>query len=551
MWKAFFAVAISTASLCGALGPANAQSTISDLGIAPPPLSMPKALYYRDHPEEWKGVIDRLPKVRTLRLPQLQEQPAPARNSWTRTTNLPPSAGLSNPLLLTDGTVIVHVQCSATWYKLTPNAVGSYVNGTWSTIASLPSGYTPLYFASQILNDGRVVMNGGEYNNNGACNTVWQTKGAIYDPVSNVWTDLPPPAVPTLWTTIGDAQSIMLPNGRYMLADCCSTKQAILNEKTLVWTSTGTGKFDENDEEGWALLHDGTILTTNAFVNTGTCGAHAERYRPSTGAWEAVGDPTATLSDCSAPNLTYEVGPIVVRPNGTAVAFSGVTSGVAATSIFNPNTATWSAGPDLPTIATLNYNLADAPAVALPHGGILFAASPGKFLSPSHFFEFTSANSITQLPEPPNSSVNPAYVVNFLMLPTGQVLQTDFSNDVEIFTPAGTPNPAWKPAITFVATKLTRGQSYGLSGTQLTGITHGVYGDDQQAATNFPLVRLTNNTNHRVFFARTSGFSTRSNKPGQASTAHFLVPAVMTKGSYSLVVIANGISSDPVAVTVN
>jgi len=336
-----------------------------------------------------------------------------------------------------------------------------------------------------------------------------------------------------------------------MLADCCTKNQAILNENTLAWTPTGTGKFDENDEEGWALLHDGTILTTDAYVATGTCGKHAERYVPRTGSWISAGNTTAILSDCNLPNKSFEVGPIVVRPDGTAVAFSGVTSGVAATSIYNPTTASWSAGPNLPTIAHKNYNLADAPAVALPQGNIFFAASPGLFLSPVHFFEFTSGNSITQLPDTPNTSFRSAYMVNFLMLPTGQVLQTDFTNDVEIYTPAGAAAPAWKPVITSVPTTLTTNQNYQIRGTQLTGITHGVYGDDQQAATNFPLVRLTNAATHHVYFARTSRFSSRSDKPGQASTAKFSVPARVPIGLYSLVVIANGISSDPVSVTLN
>jgi hypothetical protein len=32
---------------------------------------------------------------------------------------------------------------------------------------------------------------------------------------------------------------------------------------------------------------------------------------------------------------------------------------------------------------------------------------------------------------------------NFLVLPTGQVLQTDFSSTVEIYTPSGSANSSW------------------------------------------------------------------------------------------------------------
>jgi hypothetical protein len=66
---------------------------------------------------------------------------------------------------MTDGTVVVQGNNDSNWYKLTPDNTGSYVNGTWTQIASLPSGYGPDAFASAVLGDGRLVIVGGEYNN--------------------------------------------------------------------------------------------------------------------------------------------------------------------------------------------------------------------------------------------------------------------------------------------------------------------------------------------------------------------------------------------------
>jgi hypothetical protein len=43
---------------------------------------------------------------------------------------------------------------------------------TWSQIASLPSGYIPSFFASAVLPDGRVIVEGGEYNDNCRINAV-------------------------------------------------------------------------------------------------------------------------------------------------------------------------------------------------------------------------------------------------------------------------------------------------------------------------------------------------------------------------------------------
>ena len=53
-------------------------------------------------------------------------------------TNVPPGGpfNFGNPLLLTDGTVIIHRTDTPDWYKLTPNAAGSYIDGTWSKIGA-------------------------------------------------------------------------------------------------------------------------------------------------------------------------------------------------------------------------------------------------------------------------------------------------------------------------------------------------------------------------------------------------------------------------------
>jgi hypothetical protein len=72
--------------------------------------------------------------------------------------------GASNPILLTDGTVLIQDEGSRDWWRLTPDLSGSYVNGTWTPIASLPAGYSPLYHSSAVLPDGRLIIEGGEYN---------------------------------------------------------------------------------------------------------------------------------------------------------------------------------------------------------------------------------------------------------------------------------------------------------------------------------------------------------------------------------------------------
>jgi hypothetical protein len=117
--------------------------------------------------------------------------------SWTALSHQPCSAGQpcflpGTALLLTDGTVMAEGTFTGNWYRLTPDDTGSYVNGTWSQLASLPAGYSPLYFASAVLPDGRVIIEGGEFNY-GTNPPASTTLGAIYEPISNTWTSVAPP----------------------------------------------------------------------------------------------------------------------------------------------------------------------------------------------------------------------------------------------------------------------------------------------------------------------------------------------------------------------
>ncbi len=58
----------------------------------------------------------------------------------TNLKNQPPD-GAGIVFLLTDGTVLAQGNQGQDWWKLTPDISGSYVNGTWSQVASLASNY--------------------------------------------------------------------------------------------------------------------------------------------------------------------------------------------------------------------------------------------------------------------------------------------------------------------------------------------------------------------------------------------------------------------------
>jgi hypothetical protein len=442
--------------------------------------------------------------------------------------------------LLTDGTVLLHEEQDGSpqkWYKLTPDNTGSYVNGTIKPIASLPSGYGPFYFGSVVLPDGRYIIEGGEYNNGGSA---WTNLGAIYDPVKNKWTAVNPPSG---WASIGDAQSVILNTETYMQANCCNTQQAYFNPKNLTWNTlldqSETGKVDRFDEEGWTLLPSGEVLTVDAINAPGS-----EIYNPKTKKWTSAGSTIVRLEDPSS----EEIGPMVLRPDGTVFATGANGSGAGHTAIYNTKTGKWSKGPDF----TGNLDCADAPAALEINGNVIVMTSPGVFDSGAVFFEW-NGKKLTKISGPPNGSADSSFVGHFLVLPTGQLMFSDFSNDVEIFTSKGTYKKAWAPTITSVPTTLTHGQTYVVKGTQLNGLSQGgAYGDDFQDATNWALVRITNNSTNHVFYAKTHNPSTMAVATGKkVVSTSFDVPSGIETGASSLVVVTNGIPSAATAVTVN
>ena len=489
--------------------------------------------------------------------PQVQGNASAAPSPWTPLAHQPTflADGAANPILLTDGTVLVQDQGFPDWWKLTPDKNGSYINGTWTQVASLPAGYSPLYHSSAVLPDGRLIIEGGEYlcdPTTFACNAVWTNLGAIYDPVANTWSSVNAPAG---WTTIGDAQGVVLPSGTYMQANCCTTQQALLDPKTLTWTPTGSNKLDVNDEEGWTLLPNGQVLTVDAYVPIGISyqpnGTNSEIYDPQTGAWSSAGSTIVQLWDsgrgCGGKHhASFELGPGVLRPDGT-VFYTGANScGTGHTAVYNSHNGTWTAGPDFPT----GLDIADGPAALLPNGNVLVDSSPGIFNTPTFFFEF-DGSTLNPVAGPPNASIDSSFFGNMLVLPTGQVLLTDFSNDIEIYTAAGTYNPAWAPTIKSAPDSVSRGGSYVISGTLLNGLSQAAaYGDDAQAATNFPLVRITNRETGHVFYSRTHDPTSMAVANSGLESTHFDVPANQERGVSLLQVVANGIPSAAVTIKV-
>lgn len=466
--------------------------------------------------------------------------------TWTTVTNTPPAA-LGTALLLTNGTVFAQGMQSdgyatGNWYSLTPDSTGSYLNGTWKKMGTMPTGYSPLYYASAVLPSGEVVTIGGEYNNNQEEET---NLGAIYNPATNKWTSL---AGPTGWTHIGDGASVVLANGTFMLGNCgvagteCTnqTYQAQLNASTLTWTiiGSGNGKADQNSEEGWELLPSGDVLVVDVWDPNNT-----ELFNPSTSTWSTAGKTVGTLPNSSC----VEIGPAVLRPDGTVFAVGGTDN----TGIYDSATGVWSAGPTIPG----KDGVEDGPAAILPDGNVLIDVGPTSpcYASGTKFYEF-NGTTLTSVPSPIGAGSDPTYYGRMLVLPTGQVLFTNGSTTVQVYTPTGTYESSWQPVVKKVSATLTHGSKNNkIQGTQFNGLSQGaMYGDDAQMATNYPLVRITNTASGAVVYCKTHNHSTMGVATGtKVVGTNFDIPSTIETGASTLEVVANGIPSNPVNVTID
>ena len=469
----------------------------------------------------------------------------PARAGTLQPLVNQPPVSVGQPFLLTDGRVMFQTNDGADWYALAPDASGSYLDGTWQQLASLPAAwsYGPYAFASAVLADGRLLIEGGEYNLDGPFSLT--NLGAIYDPVADRWTQL---AAPPGWDFIGDSASIVMPNGKFLLGDKLSMRIAELDPVTLVWTELGSaGKADFNAEEGWTLLPDGSFLTVDVKN-----APHAERYfytdAAGAGEWRSAGSTPQSLAwnfhDAPVPYAggSYlppgETGPCILRPDASVFCTGSSDdkpTHIAHSAIYSLADGGWSAGPDFPP----GDDGGDTSAVLLPSGNVLVAATSGTL------YEFDGARLIGEA----NSVSSSGSLL--LTLPGGQVVVS--ADQVQLYTPGvGTPDPSWAPTVSAWPPVVAAGGTYAIAGTQFNGLSQAqAFGDETQAPTNYPLVRLVNNASGHVFYAHTHDHSTMGVATGGTIVStHFDVPADAETGAATLTVVANGIASAPVNIAV-
>lgn len=365
-------------------------------------------------------------------------------------TNLASDFRGGTMFLLTDGTVMIQQETTGEygtqqWFKLTPDANGQYTTGTWSRLADMATARK--YYASTVLRDGKVFIAGGEYV---GTQLVWTNASEIYDPVANSWASITPQNIFTS-NHIGDAPCELLSDGRVLLGSDYDQQTAIYDPIFNKWTSSGSKVYTNSDEESWTLLPDRSILTVDCSNASSIAANNTERYIPSSDTWISAGTLPGSASNLVDPSSS-EIGPSLLLPDGRAF-YIGATGN---TAFYTPSSNTWTSGPVLPN----SYTAEDAAACLEPNGKILcnvgtryVTANNAVISKSSAFYEFDpNTGTYTTIPNPPNNSTY-TYEGRMLLLPNGQILYASESqSSLAIYTPSGTPAPAWRPTIEAITT---------------------------------------------------------------------------------------------------
>jgi hypothetical protein len=413
----------------------------------------------------------------------------------------------------------------------------SLVANTWTPAATKTHNDRSDEEGWAVLDDGRVMnydLFTSVVNNNGYAE--------VYNPVANFWSSISPAdgsangTLPVLSSTALGFELgplLRLVDGRMMVMGA-NQHTALYTPSTNTWAAGpdmigsisnafGTikgAKFGADDAPAAALPNGHLIIGADAGPN-----------------------PVILSSTTTAGSAVVNVSSTAGLQVGWTVAGTAVAPGSRIASVDTATQITLSASATTTTTSNLTF------------GGV--------FSSPMLLFDFNPANgkmAPMNVPDP-NLPFIPAFITRMLVLPTGQLLFNDSSNQPWVYTPNGAPPDSALPVITGVVAN--GGGSYTLTGTQLNGQSAGAaYGDDAQMNENYPIVRLQTALPHdaicnpnaakcRVYYARTSNWSSVGVGGGTTpQTVSFTLPAGIPSGQYLLTVTGAGITSAPVALAV-
>jgi hypothetical protein len=199
----------------------------------------------------------------------------------------------------------------------------------------------------------------------------------------------------------------------------------------------------------------------------------------------------------------------------------------------------------------------DAPGSEMPSGQVIFAADTGPtngtFSPPTHLFAFDpKTEKITSVTSsfPDQTYLNKSsYLFQMTMLPTGQMLFSNTTKVMYIYTPDGKASKSSMPK--FTSLQYNGDGTFTLTGKQLNGMSAGAtYGDDAQMDENYPVVSLADSSSD-VFYGRTTNWSNVEVGDKKPETVDITLNKGLKKaGNYNLVISAAGIANKGTCVVI-
>ncbi|MBV8728249.1 MAG: hypothetical protein JO336_00425 [Acidobacteriia bacterium] len=531
----------------------------------------------------------------------------PIANSWTPITQYPnlPGCGKgevkSNGTTTTGSNIITGLDPTAT-ALIQPGWTVTGTNIPASTTVTSVDSPTQIHIAKDATGTGielldfmgdRVACFGAVPsillsplpNQNILAGSLVDTSTFIYTVATNSWA----PAASKVYDSSDEEGWVKLSDGTILTYDI---------DKSI---SAGTGYAERYDPVAnkWSSVSpgDGTALGTLPLLSSSALGhefgpilrlqdgrafliggnQNTALYTPSTNTWAAgpqiIGKLNGINSNFGAddapgallPNghvlFTADAGPASVSSSGNTTAGSEIITGIPSTATFQVGWSVTQADgnndviPPNTTITSVDspsqIHISKAALATVVAEGLVFG---GTFSLPTQVFDFNPAGggSISPVsPAIPDASLaqRAAFVDRMVVLPTGQVLFSDSSEQLYIYTGDGPPNPALRPVINNIA--YNGGGTFTLTGKQLNGQSAGAdYGDDVQVDSNYPVLRLVNSSGN-VFYCRTTNWSSvgvGTSAVGQ--TVNFTLNKNITAGNYEAIVSGSGLSSFPVSINI-
>jgi hypothetical protein len=403
----------------------------------------------------------------------------------------------------------------------------------------------------------------------------------IYEPAADTWVASGTKVYPDSsdeegWTMAGDGGII-----NYDLFHSIATGGSYAEKytpSTGTWasispadgTANGTIPQLSSPKVGYELgpalrLQDGRIFVVGATQYTAL-------YTPSTNTWAAGPDISGTLNGIASPfgaddapgamlpngHLIFaaDAGPAGFTSSGNITAGSPVITGIPSTAILQQFWSVSDSAGGVPGGAFIvSVDSPSQVSISNPATETIDGDSiswGGVFSNPTQLFDFDpEKNALSPVsPAIPDGNLlsQGSYPSRMLILPTGQLLFSDASAQLWVYTSAGRTDPRLRPIITDV--KYNGGGTFTLTGKQLNGQSAGAaYGDDDQMNSNYPIIRMVSKGGN-VYYARTTNWSKTSLDGGHgkrsAETVDFTLNPGVTPGHYDLIVSGAGISSNPI-----